>query len=130
MAKTLLALFLMPQVLIIDDEKHIRSILRTILLSLGFKVKVAQDGRQGIELFEDGCQFDLVITDIRMPEINGNQVAKHIRGSDNSGIPIIAISGYNKEIDKRLFDFSIDKPFRLETITDVIEKLKRERRIC
>ena len=113
----------MAKVLIIDDEKNIRNILRTLLVKLDFKVKVAHDGREGIELFENGHDFDLVITDIRMPRVDGNQVAKHIRGSGKPDTPIVAISGYGKEIDKALFDFSITKPFRLETIIEVIKKI-------
>jgi CheY-like chemotaxis protein len=115
----------MAKVLVIDDEKNIRNILQTLLVKLDFKVKVAHDGREGIELFENGHDFDLVITDIRMPRVDGNQVAKHIRGSGRPDTPIVAMSGYGKEIDKGLFDFSITKPFRLETIIDVIKKIKR-----
>jgi CheY-like chemotaxis protein len=57
----------MARALIIDDEKNILNILRTLLVKLDFEVKMAHDGREGIELFEDGHDFDLVITDIRMP---------------------------------------------------------------
>jgi CheY-like chemotaxis protein len=60
-----------------------------------------------------------------MPRVNGNQVAKHIRGSGKPDTPILAMSGYSKEIEKRLFDFSITKPFRLQTIIDVIKIFKR-----
>ena len=120
----------MAQILVIDDESGILDILRTILVSLGHKVKGAHDGQEGIELFENGNDFDLVITDIRMPRADGNQVAKHIRGSGKPDIPIVAISGFSNEIDKKLFDFSVRKPFRLETIVNLIEQLKRERRIC
>jgi two-component system cell cycle sensor histidine kinase/response regulator CckA len=115
----------MAKALVIDDEKNILNILQTLLVKLDFKVKVARDGREGIEVFEDGDDFDLVITDIRMPRVNGNQVAKHIRGSDKPDTPIVAMSGYANEIEKRLFDFSITKPFRLEIIIDIIEKIKR-----
>ena len=121
--------FFMAQILLIDDESNILDLLRTILVSLGYDVKVAHDGQEGIELFENGYNFDLVITDIRMPRVDGNQVAKHIRGSGNPNIPIVAISGYSKEIDKRFFDFSIEKPFGIETIVNLLEKLKREKRI-
>ena len=115
----------MAQALIIDDEKNILNILRTLLVKLDFEVKMTHDGREGIELFEDGNYFDLVITDIRMPRADGNQVAKHIRGSDKPDTPIVAISGYGKEIVKGIFDFSITKPFRLETIINVIKIFKR-----
>ena len=120
----------MTQILVIDDESDILDILRTILVNLGHKVKVARDGQEGIDLLQDGYDFDLVITDIRMPRVDGNQVAKHIRGSGKPDIPIVAISGYSKEIDESLFDFLVWKPFGLETIVNLIEKLKRERRIC
>jgi CheY-like chemotaxis protein len=115
----------MAQALVIDDEKDVLNILRTLLVKLDFKVKVARDGREGIELFENGHAFDLVITDIRMPRVDGNQVAKHIRGSGKPDTPIVAISGYGKEIVKGIFDFSITKPFRLQTIIDVIKIFKR-----
>ena len=115
----------MEKALVIDDEKHILNILQTLLVKQDFKVKVAHDGREGIELFDNGHDFDLVITDIRMPRVDGNQVAKHIRGSDKPDTPIVAISGYGKEIVKGIFDFSITKPFRLQTIIDVIKIFKR-----
>ena len=117
--------FDMEKALVIDDEKHILNILQTLLVKQDFKVKVAHDGREGIELFDNGHDFDLVITDIRMPRVNGNQVAKHIRSSDKSDTPIVAMSGYTKEIDKSLFNFSVTKPFRLETLINVIKIFKR-----
>ena len=113
------------QALVIDDEKGILNILCTLLVKQRFKVKVAHDGKEGIELFDNGHDFDLVITDIRMPRVNGNQVAKHIRDSGKSDIPIVAMSGYTKEIDKSLFNFSVTKPFRLETLINVIKIFKR-----
>ena len=82
----------MAQALVIDDEEAILKILRTLLVKLDFEVKVARDGREGIELFGDGHDFDLVITDMRMPRVDGNQVAKHIRGSDKPDTPISAFS--------------------------------------
>ena len=120
----------MAQILVIDDQSDILDILRTILLELGHRVKVARDGQEGIELLQNGHGFDLVITDICMPRMDGNQVAECIRGSGKSDIPIVAISGYSKEIDESLFDFLVWKPFGIETIVNLIEKLKRERRIC
>ena len=114
----------MEKALVIDDEKNILDILRTLLVKLDFKAKVAHDGMEGIELFENGHDFDLVITDIRMPRVDGNQVAKHIRDSDKPDTPIVAMSGYAKEIDKSLFNFSITKPFRLETLINVIKIFK------
>lgn len=114
----------MGKALVIDDEKNILNILRTLLEKLNFEVKVAHDGRKGIELFEDEYDFDLVITDIRMPQVDGNQVAKHIRDSDKPGTPIVAMSGYNDKADSELFDFMLAKPFNLKELTAVIKTIE------
>jgi CheY-like chemotaxis protein len=116
----------MARALIIDDEKNILSILRTLLVKLDFEVKVAHDGREGIELFEDGHDFDLVITDIRMPRADGNQVAKHIRGSGKPDTPIVAMSGYNDKADGELFDFTLEKPFNLKELMTVVKAIEGE----
>ena len=116
----------MARALIIDDEKNILSILRTLLVKLDFEVKEAHDGREGIELFEDGHDFDLVITDIRMPRVDGNQVAKHIRGSGKPDTPIVAMSGYNDKADGELFDFTLEKPFNLKELMTVVKAIEGE----
>ena len=116
----------MARALIIDDEKNILNILRTLLVKLDFEVKVAHDGREGIELFEDGHDFDLVITDIRMPRADGNQVAKHIRGSGKPDTPIVAMSGYNDKADGELFDFTLEKPFNLKELMTVVKAIEGE----
>ena len=116
----------MARALIIDDEKNILNILRTLLVKLDFEVKMAHDGREGIELFEDGHDFDLVITDIRMPRVDGNQVAKHIRDSDKPDTPIVAMSGYNDKADGELFDFTLEKPFNLKELMTVVKAIEGE----
>ncbi len=51
-------------------------------------MEVALDGEKGVELFKTGNDFDLVITDIDMPGMDGNEVARHVRASDKSDTPI------------------------------------------
>ena len=53
-----------------------------------------------------------------------NAVARHIRNSDRRDMPIIAISGFADEIESKLFNFLITKPFENQTLADVIETLK------
>ncbi len=65
----------MRRVLIIDDEKDIRYVLSMILTKMGYDVVVAENGKKGLELFNRVHGFDLVTTDIRMPGMNGNDVA-------------------------------------------------------
>ena len=82
----------MCSILVIDDEKKILSFVQEALTLFGHKVEVAEDGLKGIEKFDNGS-FDIVITDMRMPRIDGREVVRHIRNSPKKSIPIVGISG-------------------------------------
>jgi CheY-like chemotaxis protein len=119
---------LMQRILVIDDESSIRNILSMMLKNLGYDVVVATDGEEGIRLFRKPGNFDLVITDIRMPNIDGNELGKYIRDSEQPSIPLVAITGYPEEVQKNLFDFSLEKPFKLKDLIRVVTSLERNRR--
>ena len=81
----------MARILIIDDDETIRSVFKRFLSGQGYDVEVAADGRQGLRCLEEHS-FDLVITDIMMPETDGLEVVMAIHGKEGN-IPVIAISG-------------------------------------
>ena len=111
----------MNNILVIDDEDNILRSMRRVLTYFGYGVKLAHDGEEGIELFKNGHNFDLVITDICMPGMNGNDVARFIRSTDKSNTPIIAITGHGADdINRDMFNFLLMKPFKLETLIDVV----------
>ena len=116
----------MSTVLVIDDEKFVLDIVKIALMKFGYDVQTAADGRQGIEKFDEGS-FDVVITDIRMPGIDGKGVADHIRRSRRQWTPIIAISGTPWLIESKLNDFDsiLPKPFTLKTLVDTVNDLSR-----
>ena len=112
----------MSTILVIDDEKGILQLMHQALTKYGHNVETADDGQEGIRKF-DGGSFDIVITDIRMPGIDGNGVVKHIRKSKNQSIPVIAISGtpWLKETDD--FDMVLAKPFPVKQLLESIRSL-------
>ena len=112
----------MAHILVIDDQSSIRTILAMVLKDLGHEVKLAEDGQKRIQLFEGSSGFDLVITDINMPNEDGNEVAKYIRSSHRSTIPVIAITGFPEEADTELFDDMIIKPFKLEKLRETVAR--------
>jgi len=116
----------MSTVLVIDDEKFVLDIVKIALTKFGHDVETAADGRQGIEKFDEGS-FDLVITDIRMPGLDGTGVADHIRRSQRQWTPIIAISATPWLIGDKLSDFDsiLPKPFTLQTLVDTVNNLSR-----
>ena len=112
----------MRNVLVIDDEAAISSILRQALSRSGFNVDTAGTGEEGIVKF-DSEVFDLVITDICMVGVDGIDVARHIRNSLRGTTPIIGISGTPWLLEEAEFDAVLAKPFSLKALTDIVASL-------
>ena len=112
----------MCNVLVIDDEQQVSQMLQELLTLSGFNVETAAGGHEGLQIFEQGL-FDVVITDILMPGLDGHAVARHIRNSYRPNTPIIAISGTPWLLDEDEFDSTIPKPFEIKTLLDTIDEL-------
>jgi CheY-like chemotaxis protein len=112
----------MSTVLVIDDEKGILQIIYQALTKFGHQVETAADGQEGIRKFDHGS-FDIVITDIRMPGIDGNGVVNHIRKSEKQSVPVIAISGTPWQMENNAFDMVLAKPFPLNKLVESIGSL-------
>ncbi|MBS4042862.1 MAG: sigma-54-dependent Fis family transcriptional regulator [Chitinophagaceae bacterium] len=116
-------------ILIIDDERSIRSVLKDILTNEGYKVEEAVDGEEGLAQFAKS-NFDVVICDIKMPKMDGIEFL--LKANElNSDIPIIILSGHGnietavEAVKKGAFDF-ISKPPDLNrlliTIRNALDK--------
>ncbi len=103
----------MPKILIIDDERAIRSTLNEILSYEKFEVDEAADGAEGIKKAESS-NYDLILCDIKMPKIDGMEVLNRLM-QINPDIPVVMISGHGtvdnavEAIKKGAYDF-ISKP--------------------
>lgn len=117
------------KILLVEDEKKIADTLAKGLKELNYHVETAYDGSIGLRLFENGC-FNLVITDINLPGINGYILCKTIRNS-NQHIPVLMLTSLNATDDKlEGFDSGADdylvKPFEFkELVARVRALLKR-----
>lgn len=103
----------MPNILIIDDERPIRSTLRDILEYEKIKVSEAEDGMKGLALIKDN-DFDAILCDIKMPGMDGIEVLEQIQDT-KPDIPVIMISGHGnietavESLKKGAYDY-ISKP--------------------
>ena len=110
----------MARILVIDDDKIMNSMVVQMLKEAGYEVKSALDGKHGLKLL-DTKAFDLIVTDIIMPEIEGLEMIRVVRAI-NRKIPIIAISGggkmrpegYLKMAQAFGADYTFEKPFDKE----------------
>ena len=103
----------MSRVLVADDEASIRKVVRDALMKAGHDVETAVDGEEAQSLLETG-EFDLVITDLNMPRVDGLELVRRIRAS--SAVPILVLTVRQEEREKvRLLDAGADdyvtKPF-------------------
>jgi len=103
----------MPKILIIDDERAIRSTLKEILAYEKFEVDEAVDGAEGIKKAETG-NYDMILCDIKMPKMDGMEVLNKLQQL-NADTPVVMISGHGtidnavEAIKKGAYDF-ISKP--------------------
>ena len=100
-------------ILIADDEKLIRNVLKEYLLAENYHVFEANDGKEVLDIIRNNC-IDLILLDIMMPNMDGFSALKEIKKENN--IPVIVLSARKEEYDKLLgFDLGIDdyitKPF-------------------
>ncbi|WP_426438804.1 hybrid sensor histidine kinase/response regulator [Bradyrhizobium genosp. P] len=80
-------------VLLVDDSAFFRNMLAPVLKAAGYKVRTAPTAQEGLAVLRSGQAFDVVLTDIEMPEMNGFEFAESIRSDNNlTGLPIIALS--------------------------------------
>jgi len=100
-------------ILIVDDDPHIREVVRFALRGAGYRTEEAGDGRSALTLCED-LQPDLIVLDIMMPELDGIEVCRSIRAG--SAVPIVFLSSRDEEVDRILGlelggDDYLTKPF-------------------
>ena len=113
-------------ILIIDDEKNIREGLAADFEMDGYNVKIAANGKEGLELISKG-DIDLVITDLRMPgSISGEQVLREVT-TKMPGIPVIVLTGHGsidaavKAMQDGAYDF-LTKPLNLEQLEVIVKR--------
>jgi two-component system response regulator RegX3 len=119
----------MAKVLVVEDEQSLREALVFFLEKEGHEVSVAVDGEEAIRVF-DNSGADIILLDLMLPKIDGNQVCKQIRQSSN--VPIIMLTAKDSEIDKIVgleigADDYITKPYSTRELLARIKAVLRRK---
>lgn len=114
-----------PRLLVVDDEASIRDLLQKTLALAEYDVDLAPDGRAALDRLRVG-PYDLLITDLRMPGVDGLTVVREARRL-NADIPVIIITGFSSEasaIDAVNLGVSgyLTKPFRIPRVLAMVAK--------
>ena len=112
----------MHNVLVIDDHDLITDMFQHALPRFGYSVTTASQGHEGLRLYEQGS-FDLVITDMIMPDMDGGTVVSRIRTSNKPRTPIIGMSGTPWLLKHNGFDRVLSKPFSLKSLLETMKAL-------
>ncbi len=111
------------RVLVVDDEAKMRRLMELMLTQMGHRVESAADGMEALRILERQ-DVDLVITDLRMPRLDGMGLLKRLREQDND-VPVIVITAYGtvesavEAMRHGAFDYLL-RPFELETLEAVV----------
>ncbi len=114
------------RILVVDDEESIRDLLRLVLTGEGYSVVTASGGEEAIEYLE-AQRFDLVITDLVMPTVNGVEVLRAAKRIDPA-YPVIVITGYPSvetvtELVRLGAGDYLTKPFNVDVVIVTVAKL-------
>lgn len=113
------------KILVADDSVSMRDLIKTIIeYDNGYEVQEASNGEEALHLLEQNA-FDLLITDIEMPEINGIELIQRLRRAGSS-MPVIVISGVsNQSVKKQLLTYEpiriIKKPFAIDSLKNTVK---------
>jgi len=115
----------MRNILVVDDDYHMRVALSEALVKAGYEVRAAEDGRVAMEsIKKSSC--DLVITDVKMPYVNGIDLLGRLK-KEQCSVPVIVITAYGtvehavNAMKEGAFDY-IQKPFDTETLYGIVQR--------
>ena len=122
----------MIKVLIVDDSKEFRKKVKNLLIQKGLDVSEKENGREGYETLKEANDFNLLIVDHHMPEMDGLTMLKKIREEEIKTPPIIMLTTetdpeFKREIKVIGIDFFMLKPISEKNLSRVVDKLTEKR---
>ena len=113
------------KILVVDDDKQLADNMVEYLTKFGYQAAAAYGGREALTRFEQG-DFQLVVTDLKMPEMDGMEVLDAVKELD-SRVTVMVITGYGTiesavaAIKKGAYDY-IPKPFKMEELEVIVNR--------
>ena len=111
------------KILLVDDDLEVAEVLELMLRKLGHQVMAVNSGKEALAAFSSG-DYDLVITDLYMPDLSGDEVARAIKEA-KAGVPVLLITGWGLQLGSSEMgvDGIIAKPFTKDTLCQQINNV-------
>jgi CheY-like chemotaxis protein len=118
-----MALSAVLSILVVDDMEPVRQLARRVLESAGHRVYEAADGLEALDCLARGAVVDLVLTDLRMPNMDGWELATRLAGR-SPRVPVLFMSGYDEHVGSHsLLGPVLAKPFTSDQLHERIRQL-------
>ncbi|TRD12374.1 response regulator [Erythrobacter insulae] len=119
------------KILLVEDEDMVRAVAERALARAGYEITACPGGEEGLEAITEGGEFDLIVSDVVMPGMDGPAMVREIRAS-NPHLPVLFMSGYAEEQLRKDIDIPdmhfIAKPFSVAEISDKVSAVMQSSR--
>jgi two-component system cell cycle sensor histidine kinase/response regulator CckA len=115
------------RVLIVDDEESVRKFVDRVLREGKYQTMVAANGLEAIEIASKHGPFDLLLTDVMMPKMTGDELARRLRGTD-PGLKVLYLTGFSDQLFKEKVtlwqdEAYLDKPCSVKGLLEAVSLL-------
>jgi CheY-like chemotaxis protein len=119
-------------VLIVDDEPSVQRFVERVLSEAGYSTKVAGDGTEALEVASRMDEFDLVVTDVMMPQMTGDELARRLRQTEQRGLKVLYLTGFSDRLFKEKVtlwegEAFLDKPCGVQGLLQAVSQLLFDR---
>ena len=113
-----------PRLLVVDDEDGVRQFISRVLHEAGYRVEAVASGAEALDAVDRGGEFDLVVSDVRMPGLSGPQFVEQLRRKETD-MKVLYVTGYSDQLFMEretlwVDEAFLDKPF---TATGILESV-------
>jgi two-component system cell cycle sensor histidine kinase/response regulator CckA len=114
-------------ILVVDDEETVRRFVERVLQEAGYKTALAPDGPEAIEVAARLGPFDLLVTDVMMPKMTGDELARRLRLNEPK-LKILYLTGYSDRLFKEKMtlwqdEAFLDKPCTIKSLVEAVSLL-------
>jgi len=115
-------------ILVVDDEHPILKMLQLRLERSGYVVDIASNGKKAISMIDENY-YDVILTDIKMPEFSGEQILRHVKLINNDTLPVIGMSGTPWLLEQNDYDAILSKPCTTKELISAINQVLNKKKL-
>ena len=118
--------------LVVDDEEPVRKFVERVLREAGYKTASAGDGAEAIDIARKMASLDILVTDVMMPQMTGDELARRLRQTEQRGLKVLYLTGFSDHLFKEKVtlwegEAFLDKPCGVQGLLQAVSQLLFDR---